>query len=464
MGAVRDIVGGMAAARTLRRRERWSAERIREWQEERVGELVRFAREKSPFYRTLYAGIDPDKSRKLRDLPTVDKVRIMDHFDEVVTDPRLRLSSILSFLDEADGPGAFAGEFQILSTAGTSGRRGIFVLNRHEFITLMAAMLRWQRFIGLRPRLGKRVRVATVGAGNALHASRLLPLAGDVGLHEFRFLEAAAPIDQLVRELNEFQPDLLTPYASVAGLLALEQLAGRLSIRPRIVVTHSEILTEGVALRVEEAWGTRPFNHYGLSEMPCLGIDCAHHRGIHVFEDLCVVEPVTNAGHPVPPGEIADKFYLTNLIYRSQPLIRYEVSDRISLSPSDCPCGSPFSLIRTMEGRDDDTVELGGVEGGSVRIPGLAFILGVEDLPGVVEHEILFDESGPSVEIRILPGVSSPREQIGKAVQEGMEALFERFRAKRPELSVSFVDSFPRDHRVMGKKKSLRKCQGTGRN
>jgi phenylacetate-CoA ligase len=261
MGAVRDLLDVLASARGLRRRERWDAEAIRVWQLDRLRDLARFAREHSPFYRKLYSGIDLSGPFSPTDLPVVDKAAVMDHFDEVVTDPRLRLGEVRAFLGDEERAGCFAGEFRILSTAGTSGRRGLFVLGREEWIAVMASMLRWQRLIGLGPRLGRRVRVATVGAGNALHASRLLPLGVNVGLYEFRFLSVTDPMDSIVAALNDYQPDLLAPYASVAGLLALEQVEGRLSIHPRIVVTHSELLSDAVVRRVGAAWGIRPFNH-----------------------------------------------------------------------------------------------------------------------------------------------------------------------------------------------------------
>lgn len=463
MSTVVDILGVISTARKLSRRERWTASQVREWQHHELLELVRFVKENSPFYRKLYAEVEVSDSLRLADLPPVTKAMMMDHFDDFVTDSRLRLNAIQNHLGQVDGPGMFENEFRLLCTAGTTGRRGIFALNRREWASVLASMHRWQRFTGLHPGITKRPKIAVIGSGSHLHASHLLPLGSDVGLYEFIHLAATDPLDHLVRALNEFQPDLLSPYATIAGLLAFEQISGRLSIRPAIVVTHSELLTDEIAARVERAWGAWPFNHYGLSEMPCLGIDCAHHRGIHVFEDLCMIEPVTSAGRPVPGGEIGDKYYLTNLIYRSQPLIRYEVTDRLALFPPDCPCGSPFSLIREMQGRDEETITLEGENGVPVRIPPLALTLNVEDIPGIVEHEICFDEERASIEVQILPEAGGSREMIEAEVLEGMKNLVSRFHAKRPELTVSFVDSFPRNHRVMGKKKRVRKTEGAGR-
>ena len=326
----------------------------------------------------------------------------------------------------------------------------------------MAAMLRWQRYTGLRPRPGHRLRVATVGAGNSLHASHLLPLGTDVGLYSFRFLSVTTPMEQLVAELNEFRPDLLAPYASVAGLLAIEQEQGRLSIQPKIVVTHSELLTEPIARRVEETWGTRPFNHYGLSEMPCVGVDCEWHRGIHAFEDLCLIEPVDALGHPVPPGEVCEKYYLTNFLYQLQPLIRYEISDRIALSPPGCPCGSPFSLIRTMEGRNEDSVTMHRPDGSEVRIPPLAFTLAVEDLPGVVEHEFSFREGLAPIEVRIRPAPEVSPNELEQTIQSAIARLLDGFGVVPAEVRVHFASRFDRDPEKMGKHKILRKERPEG--
>ena len=142
MGGLRDIFGVISAALGQRRRERWTPEKIREWQNRRTLELARFAKERSPFYRRLYAGIDLSGPVRLSDLPVVDKVAIMEHFDEVVTDSTLHLSELQERLGRPDVGTPFGKDYRLLSTAGTSGLRGLFVLGRNEWTRVMAAMLR----------------------------------------------------------------------------------------------------------------------------------------------------------------------------------------------------------------------------------------------------------------------------------------------------------------------------------
>ncbi len=75
------------------------------------------------------------------------------------------------------------------------------------------------------------------------------------------------------------------------GLLACDQLDGRLSIVPRIVATTSEVRTDETLERIRAAWGVEPFDVFGSTET-LYGGDCAEHAGIHAFEDQCLVEVV----------------------------------------------------------------------------------------------------------------------------------------------------------------------------
>jgi phenylacetate-CoA ligase len=52
-----------------------------------------------------------------------------------------------------------------------------------------------------------------------------------------RLFSALAPTNQLVRELNAFQPVMMSGYPSALEVLAQEQQAGRLHIHPVVINT-----------------------------------------------------------------------------------------------------------------------------------------------------------------------------------------------------------------------------------
>jgi phenylacetate-CoA ligase len=56
---------------------------------------------------------------------------------------------------------------------------------------------------------------------------------------------------------------------------------------------------------------------------------------------------------------------------RSQPLIRYELSDIAVIESSPCPCGRTLRLV-ALEGRSDDVLPLRGIDGREVHVHPLA--------------------------------------------------------------------------------------------
>jgi phenylacetate-CoA ligase len=69
-----------------------------------------------------------------------------------------------------------------------------------------------------------------------------------------------------------------------------------------------------------------------------------------------IVEPVDHDGRPVLPGERSAKIYVTNLFNTLLPLIRFEVTDEISVMGQRCPCGSAHTWIEDVQGRLDDSL------------------------------------------------------------------------------------------------------------
>jgi phenylacetate-coenzyme A ligase PaaK-like adenylate-forming protein len=84
---------------------------------------------------------------------------------------------------------------------------------------------------------------------------------------------------------------------------------------------------------------------------------------------MVLIEVVDGDNRPVPPGVPGEKLLVTVLFGRTQPLIRYELSDTII--PSDrlrCPCGRPFALIEGIQGRIEDALGFLTGSGGQVTV------------------------------------------------------------------------------------------------
>ena len=107
----------------------------------------------------------------------------------------------------------------------------------------------------------------------------------------FRTFSVQAPLEELVAELNGFQPAILSSYPSALELLAAEQAAGRLRIRPIVVESAGESMTAGARSTVAHALGCPVHDVYGSTEFTMMALDCPS-GWLHVNSDWVVLEPV----------------------------------------------------------------------------------------------------------------------------------------------------------------------------
>jgi phenylacetate-coenzyme A ligase PaaK-like adenylate-forming protein len=223
-------------ARELLAQDRWSRDQLLEYQRGRLRELVAHAVQRSSYYRKALGADAP--SLPLESLPVLTKRVLMDHFDGIVTDDRLRRAEVEAFLAEADAGAAYLGDFRIFSSSGSSGVPGIFVFSHEELARWVAQALASLARVGVTP----ETRLVAIGAPSALHITR--QLFASMTRPDVPRLSVLAPLEEIVSELNGFRPEALLSYASVVGALAEEQLQGRLEIAPRVVITTSEVLTD----------------------------------------------------------------------------------------------------------------------------------------------------------------------------------------------------------------------------
>jgi phenylacetate-coenzyme A ligase PaaK-like adenylate-forming protein len=117
---------------------------------------------------------------------------------------------------------------------------------------------------------------------------------------------------------------------------------------------------------------------------------------MHLNEDLCIFEPVDSAGAPVDAGERANKVYITPLFNQAQPLIRYELSDELTLLEGPCPCGSQMRRIDDIQGRADDVFSYHG----GITVHPLTFRSQLGRHPHIIEYQVQQTERGAAITIR----------------------------------------------------------------
>lgn len=335
---------------------------IADRQHKRLHELVHHARTASPYYRHLYRDV-PSGSVDVRSLPVTVKRELMDHFDDWVTDPDITIEALRrDFLADPSLAGApYLGRYHVVTTSGTTGDPAVIVHDARSWalLSLVGRRGEWhtvtaRNVLGGVARRGLRVAALFVGGGHfgaaaALESARR---RNPSFARRFRVFSVLRPMPDLVAELNEFQPTALEGYPSALTLLAAEQRAGRLNIRPVLAIAAGEELSATARADIEATFDCLVQNRYGSAEFVALGAQCS--AGLsHINTDWFLFEPVDEHYRPVAPGVTSHTVLVTNLGNRVQPLIRYDLGDRVEPATSPCPCGNRLPGI-TVQGRAGD--------------------------------------------------------------------------------------------------------------
>lgn len=364
------LVKVLRALRRLRAHERWTRLELETYQAEQLRRMRAYAYAHSPFYRRFHHGLE---DHPLHELPVLTKALLMEHFDELVTDRTLRLAEARAYAAEGVAGPRYHSRYWVSATSGSSGHPGLFVFDSAEWVAILASFARGQEWSGMRVRLTQRQRMATVASMSSWHVSSQVAAAAQSWWRPSLRLPASQPLAQTVEQLNNWRPDLLIAYASMAGILAEEQLAGRLHIRPQVVYTSSEVLTRQTRRQVCAAWGDEPFDQYGATETADIAAEHWRCRHLHLFEDLVLAEVVDEHNRPVPPGHYGAKLLITTLFSRTEPLIRYELNDSVRISAEAQSCRLPFLVLESIQGRSEQVLELPGAGGARVMVQPLVF-------------------------------------------------------------------------------------------
>lgn len=448
---ISDVVGALKTGKQAFRRQ-WTYEELAQHQQDKLHALINHASRNSPFYRDLYQGIKLDDGPALTDLPVIDKTLMMENFDSFVTDPRLKLAGLQDHIGRINDDKYYLNEYRVLTTSGSTGQQGIFVFNRPEWSTAISTGLRTGSYAGMAsPRFPRRWRFAAIGAGSPLHVTGRYYRCVDMGAHKTLRMTAMTPLGEMVAALNRFQPDFIFAYSSIASLLAIEQLDDKLRIQPRAVTTNSEVLSGEMEQNIKAAWGVTPFNTYGMTESGLvLANDCAHHKGMHIYGDLFIAESVDENNQPVAAGASGAKLLLTNLYNYTQPLIRYEVTDVVTLSDEQCPCGSPLPLITNVGGRTDDILMMSGRDGGEVPVHPHNLRSPIAGITDIKQYQIVQERDGLHISL-VLRKDTASADEVRQAIQSKLEEKLSALDAVCPVLHMNFVRHIERDQQKMGK-------------
>ena len=234
-----------------------------------------------------------------------------------------------------------------------------------------------------------------------------------------------------IQLLKDFETTVIHIIPSYA--LHLSTVFEELQIDPkdtniRIAYVGAEPHSEKMRQKIEDIYGFKAYNSYGLSEMngPGVAFECTCQDGLHIWEDNFLVEildPVTL--QTLPDGEEGE-LVLTTLVRAGMPIIRYRTKDLTRILPGTCACGRTHRRIERIKGRTDDMLILKGVNIFPIQIEkklmeiqgvGKNFLI-ILDREGYNDHMTIKVE----VERQFFNGDLKHLEQLRRKIVEGLKS------------------------------------------
>lgn len=407
MGRLLNLI---RASESIRHAQNLSRPEMLALQERRWRAMARQAFATSPFYRRQLAGLNLDRCA-LTDIPPLTKPMLVEHWDEIVPDPRLRWAALHEYLEDPRNWGRLLhGRWMVCMTSGTSGAA---LAIPHEITSAdwnhTAHAIRNAPLpeLSSTPRLSlfrKRPVVASFICSAAPSVSAALlrtrPWVGSL-FCDYQPICVTAPWEEIIDHLHRMKPDILIGYASLIGRLAQAKLDGTLKLDlpspGGAISTGGDCLTPGIRDLCRQAFGIEPLDGYGCGETLGLARQWTGMKHMVLFEDLAVLEPVDQNEQATGSEELSDHALVTPLINTALPLLRYRLDDRMRFGPVQE--GWPFKVIHELSGRGAMTYTFQVPE--KLVYVGSQFVSVMKHQPQIACYQ--FRQTGPSsVECRFV--------------------------------------------------------------
>ncbi len=323
-------------------------EELHELRDRRVRETVRYAAQTVPFYRDWFReqGIDPADIRTADDL---DRLPLITKHLYREQPERFRSTSKLA-------------RNAMSMTSGGSTGEPITVYRDHASLLARGAHSQRERAV-VRNMLGgvraRRELTLALPAGSTARSVKFRRESTFAYLRRRnrRVLWLGTPIDEVIAEINQFQPHSIGAYGSyVEALFRVVAQRGIDMHLPQMVAYGADTMSEDGMQLIREDFGVAVFSTYGSIEAPGIGFLCEECTGFHLNVDLVHLKLIDTEGRRVKPGERGE-VVISNLTNRATVLLNYRLSDLGVLLEQPCPCGRTLPLAR-IEGRVEDILRL----------------------------------------------------------------------------------------------------------
>ncbi len=404
----------------------YSRKQIEKYQKNRIKNTVKYAIRNSKFFQNKYKGLDINN---FSSFPTTNKKEMMDNLKDYNTIGFTK-DEILNFCLEIEKTRDFTKRLNGLNigmSSGTSGNKGVEIVTKREESYMKAALFARFDF----PK-GEKINLAFI-----LRVSAPAFSLNKCG-HKLSYISQLNTIEEMTRQLEEINPNVLSAPPSMLKLIAKEIESKKLNIKPKRVISYAEILYPDVKEYLKEVFGCTVHEIYKCTEGP-IAITCKH-GSLHINEDLVYLETLNLDGTQTSVGEPCQKLIITDLHKRAQPIICYELNDIITISKKKCCCGSNFRVIEKIQGRSDDIfwAKNSKTKEWQFIIPDYISRAVISSSENIEEYQVI-QESPKEILVRIQLKIDKAEKDFEKDILiSNINNLYQKYGCKKPNIVIKF--------------------------
>jgi len=305
-----------------------SAEQMAAYQKHAVQDIVRYAYDKSPFYRDklLQAGVLPDEIKEIEDLsrlPFTTK-------DELRGNPWILLAC-----DKKD--------IAIIQVStGTSGGEEIYIMNTWRDYFLHDLAPGYPELVPVKQGDICINALPYEMSSSGLSFHKIFMNGSDATVVPTGKGGAYSTPGKTVKLMRDLQASIIitTPSWSMNLAEAAQETSFDLTSLPlKKMWLTGEGCSPAFRDRVQKIWGTKANFYYGSLEAGGIGVECDVHNGYHLLQGHMVVEIIDpDTGAVLEPGEIGE-VVVSCLLRYDTPLLRYRTMDLGYIETDPCTCG-----------------------------------------------------------------------------------------------------------------------------
>lgn len=312
---------------------------IKKFQFKRLKFIIENAYRYTRFYRKLFDahGIKPSNFKRLSDIkkfPIITREQIIENYSELITQDFRK-----NIFDVKLGHSGL--------TAGSSGEHSFRILqNEAAYDYFEVVYLRAILNAGYKP------WYRTAYYWYEPFEKRFY---NSFGLVKKECILSTLTFKEQIKAIENVNPEVISYFSSILYILA-KLIKNNITINPKLVITRSEILSEKMRRTIENVFNAPVYDQYGSTEFSTMAWQCEERNGYHIDEDSILLEFIKE-NEDVASGELGD-IIVTGLWNCTMPLIRYAIGDAGIPLDEKCSCGRKLSLLKSVEGRKNDLIEI----------------------------------------------------------------------------------------------------------